>query len=175
MMKRRLQSNIPASTSGSRRNGLSRRKKSCFLVACVVVGVLFSIRRTLHFQSTLNQWSYLSTVMTETYGAAENSGSFLGGANTNATVNATADSPNRRQVIADLRMPVVLEDNAATSHGDGDSIGSDSDGSSSASNDQSSDENREKPESLNDDSDEIIVSNRTVLFMRRPEIQDGDP
>jgi hypothetical protein len=53
--------------------------------------------------------------------------------------------------------------------------GEKSGGSSSASDDQSSGENREKLESPNNDSNEIIVPNRTVLFMKRPEFREGDP
>jgi hypothetical protein len=87
-MNPRHRSHALANSSGSRRNGSPRAKKSYLMVACVVIAVLFSVRRSLSFRSALEQWSSLSAVMTETYEAAEkSSGSFLGAGTANNNAN----------------------------------------------------------------------------------------
>ena len=127
-MKRRLQSKIPANRSGSRRKGFPRaaKKSSCVFATCIVISVLFSIRRTLNFRSFLYQWSSLS----ETYEAPEKNGTFLVGAKANLNANANANANQRTANFL---------------------------------------------ESPKDDSDEIIASTRNVLFMKRPEFEQGDP
>jgi hypothetical protein len=66
----RSRSIATAKSSGNKHRS-PRGKKSCVLAACVLVAVLFSVRRTLSFRSALEQWSSLSL---STFVVAESSG-----------------------------------------------------------------------------------------------------
>jgi hypothetical protein len=172
MMKRRLQSKIPENRRGSRRNNgfFPRAKKSCAFATCVVIGVFFSIRRTLNFRYSLNQWSSLSAVMTETDEAVEKSGSIIGGANSNSNTTERAvyllEAEASELSDEDLATGMWWQSVASFSDFPVTKLGSRNQSASgrlpeqdSEDDSKSSDENRETPESPKDEGDEIIVSN----------------
>jgi hypothetical protein len=186
IMKPSLQSTIPTNRSGSRRNEFPRgAKKSCVFATCIVIGVLFSIRRTLIFRSSLYQWSSLS----KTYEDAPRNGNFLEGANTNSSANAN----ERTGYFIEAEASKLSDEDLTTGTSLSSWVSGGLQEQESEDASKSSDENRETPESPKDDSneilvsnretpkspkedpDEIIVSTRKVLFMKRPEFQLGDP
>jgi hypothetical protein len=177
MMKRRLRSDAPANSSGSRRNGFPRRKKSCVLIACGVVAVLFFVRQLLGFRSASKEWSSLSGEITGAYEAAkqgskddsnaEQDGNDDGnstGAESDGNSSASSDkcfdensekpeSPNddpekQKYSQAQVRYDETILRTLSKPE--------------SSNNDDSDEIVDSKPESPNDDSGEIIVSTGTT-------------
>jgi hypothetical protein len=186
MMKRRLHSEAPgANTSGRRRNGFPRGKKSCALIALGVVALLFSVHQTLGFGSALKQYSSLSTVKKITYDApkqdseddsnAKQNGNDDGNSKGAETDGNSSDS-SHKIFDGNSEKPESPNDNPEKKKGDqapflhDDTILQTLSEPESPNNNDGSDEiTYSKPESPSDDSDELIEPNKTVLLTKRPE------